>query len=413
MHGRCIYDKIGIMRKHGTINARTVEAMEKARADMSAFESSYIETLRAGEREARLPGLHVRLAASFGFCDGVRRAIEIAFAASHAFAGRRISLIGDIVHSPIVNQRLAEKGIEHLPWSIDGSGLGHLTPEDVVIVPAFGISTELRQRLEERGVLLVDSTCGNVVKVWQRVGAYAAAGITTIIHGKVRHEECMATASHARGADGAGHFLVLGSEAEAAYVAEYIARGGERAAFLQRMGGGCSPGFDPDIHLADIGMANQTTMLRDESLRIQHLLREAVVARDGTDTRFHAFNTICSATHERQQGLLALLDMPEIETVFIVGGYNSSNTTHLAQLAAARKPTFFIRDAACLRSLDQVCAYCPRLQTELSVPLPPEASSPSGLWHVGITAGASCPAGVIECVIHRLAELRKKVLKNP
>ena len=372
---------------------------------VQCYQSELVRSIRQSGNVLSLEGLHISLAEAFGFCDGVQRAIEIAYAACRVFKGKRIWLIGEIIHNPEVNAQLEAQGLLHLPWNTDGQGYDHLTPDDVVIIPAFGISVPLRRLLEERGVQLVDSTCGNVIKVWQRVRSYAGRGITSIIHGKVRHEESMATASQSRGEDGRGHFLVIFSEQEAEMLADYIRGKGDKKSFLAHFSGCCSEGFDPDVHLRDIGMANQTTMLKGETTRIQQQLRAAVEERDGDSSHFHAFDTICGATQDRQQALFDLLDQP-LDAMFIIGGYNSSNTTHLAHISSLRHPTFFVRDADCLHSLEQVAAYSLDERKEVLRPLPPEAGDMQRTWRVGITAGASCPANIIEGVIRRLAELR-------
>ena len=393
------------MKIKKSVNVRQAAIMEQVREQVRCYHSELVESIRAAGNEFILPGLHIRLASAFGFCDGVHRAIEIAYATCRMFEGRRIWLIGEIIHNPEVNARLDALGLRHLPWSMDGSEYDDLSPEDVVIIPAFGVSVEMRRKLEDTGAQLVDCTCGNVIKVWQRVRSYARSGITSIIHGKVRHEESMATASQSRGDDRCGHFLVLFSEEDAAMLADYISGRGDRARFSEHFAGCCSMGFDPDVHLQTIGMANQTTMLKEESLHIQQMLRRAVVERDGDDSRFHAFDTICGATQDRQQALLSLLDH-EPDTMFIIGGYNSSNTTHLAHISSLRVPTFFVRDASCLHSLAAVSAYQPDLRCETEAPLPPAAADLSRVWRVGITAGASCPANIVEGVIRRLAQLR-------
>ena len=372
---------------------------------VQCYQSELVDSIRAAGNVLTLPGLSISLASAFGFCDGVQRAIEIAYAACRVFKGKRIWLIGEIIHNPEVNAQLEEQGLLHLPWNTNGEGYDHLTPDDVVIIPAFGISVALRQLLEERGVQLVDSTCGNVIKVWQRVRSYAGRGITSIIHGKVRHEESMATASHSRGDDGKGNFLVIFSEQEANMLADYIRGKGNKEEFMARFSGCCSAGFDPDKHLLNIGMANQTTMLKKETARIQQLLRSAVEERDGDSSHFHAFDTICGATQDRQQALFDLLSQP-LDTMFIIGGYNSSNTTHLARISALCRPTFFVRDADCLHSLWEVAAYSHSDKAETLQTLPDSAADLSRTWRVGITAGASCPANIIEGVIRRLAELR-------
>lgn len=395
--------------KH-SVNVRRHDIMQRVRDEMSRFDSPIVIALRANNNELILPGLHIHLASSFGFCDGVRHALEVSLAALYAFPQKRVYLIGKIIHNSVVNKYLEEKGVLPIPNDSKSELYEQLTPEDVVIIPAFGISTELRQRLEERNVLLVDSTCGNVIKVWHKVRAYAAEGVTSIIHGKPQHEESIATMSHARGKNGTGHYLVLRGEQEASRVADYICNGGDRSRFLNDMSGCYSPGFDPDTHLLCIGMANQTTMLKKESLRIQDILRQAIIARDGTDKRFHGFNTICNATQDRQEALLKILNTQNISAMIVIGGYDSSNTTHLAMLSSSRLPTYYIKDASCIHTLGHVTSYQPECRKEITTSLPPEAHAPHGVWHVGITAGASCPASCIEEVIRRLVELRSEAL---
>ena len=383
---------------------RRPEVMAQVAEDLSRFQSSLVDCIREQGNELELPGVRLYLAESFGFCDGVKRAIEIAYAACRLFKDRRIWLIGEIIHNPEVNARLDALGLRHLPWKMTDPAYDELTPEDVVIMPAFGVPVELRQRLDALGVTLVDSTCGNVIKVWQRVRAYAAAGVTSIIHGKAKHEESMATASQSLGKDGRGNFLVIFNAAEAHLLADYLNGRGNREAFLQHFAGSYSEGFDPDVHLAEIGLANQTTMLKSETAEIQDILREAVVERDGNDERFHMFDTICGATQDRQNALFALLEKP-LDAMFIIGGYNSSNTTHLAHIAAKKVPTFFVSSAECLLRPQRIRCYDLEQKKEVVRPLPPWFKHPERELQIGVTAGASCPANVIEAVICRIAEL--------
>ena len=379
--------------------------MAQVREDVQRYQSELVDQIRADGGVLELPGLHLRLASAFGFCDGVKRAIEIAYATCRMFPERRIWLIGEIIHNPEVNTRLDEMGLRHLPWRLDAPEYAALEPEDVVIMPAFGVSVPMRKLLDEKGVVLVDSTCGNVIKVWQRVRTYAAAGITSIIHGKARHEESLATASQSRGADEKGNFLVVFDESDARMVASYIQGSGDSAAFLEHFAHACSPGFDPDVHLKTIGIANQTTMLKSETAHIQEILRAAIVARDGNDEHFHMFDTICGATQDRQNALFELLEEP-LDLMLIIGGYNSSNTTHLAHIAARKVPTFFVKSADCLESLSSVRCFDMKQKQEVRQPLPEAVSDAQRTLRVGVTAGASCPANVIEDVICRLIEVR-------
>lgn len=391
--------------KNKPINVRRPEVMERVREEVAKYRSGLVERIQEEGNTLRVGAMEVHLAKAFGFCDGVRRAVEIAYAACCLFGGRRIWLIGEIIHNPAVNARLEALGLRHLPWNVHDPLYEALGPEDVVVIPAFGLPVPMRRMLEARGVQLVDSTCGNVIKVWRRVRAYAGQGITSVIHGKAKHEESMATASQSRGEDGKGHFIVIFSEEDARMLCEYIMGRGNRETFMKHFAPSVSEGFDPDVHLAEIGMANQTTMLKSETARIQGMLRAAVVVRDGTDARFHAFDTICGATQDRQNALFELLDLP-LDAMFIVGGYNSSNTTHLAKIAAGKLPTFFVSSANCLLSLRRVLCYDIEAHCEAERELPPRAADAQRLWRIGITAGASCPDNVIEQVIRRLAALR-------
>lgn len=387
------------------VNVRRRDVLERIRCQVDRYKSPLVQYIRENGDVLNCGNTQVYLASSFGFCDGVKRAIEIAHAACDMFAGKRIWLIGEIIHNPVVNARLDAMGLLHLPFRTDDPAYDALTEDDVVIIPAFGVPVKLRQKLEAKGVQLVDSTCGNVMKVWTRVRSYARAGITSVIHGKAKHEESMATASQSQGDDGLGNYIIIFSEAEAQMLADYLSGKGNRDAFMAHFASACSPGFDPDVHLAEIGMANQTTMLKSETAHIQAMLRAAVTERDGNDARFHVFDTICGATQDRQNALFALLEKP-LDAMFIIGGYNSSNTTHLAHIAARRLPTYFVKSADCLHSLAEIKAYDLTAREERPVSMMPAAADCEGVWRIGVTAGASCPDNVIEEVLHRIAELR-------
>ena len=388
------------------VNVRRPEVRDQVMQDISRYASPLVEKIRANGNRLLLDNLDLRLADAFGFCDGVRRAIEIAYATIRLFKDSRIWLIGEIIHNPEVNKQLDSLGLRHLSWNENDTAYDALTADDVVIMPAFGVTRAMRAKLEAQGVQLVDSTCGNVIKVWQRVRSYAAAGVTSVIHGKARHEESMATASQSCGQDGAGNFIVVLDEREAQMVADAITGRLSADALLQQFGDRVSAGFNPAEHLKEIGLANQTTMLKSETARIQEILRAAVVARDGHADRFHVFDTICDATQSRQDALFRLLEQ-DLDAMMIIGGYNSSNTTHLAQIAAQRVPTFFVKDATCLVDTHCIRCYDFEARKETERPLPRGAADLQRLARVGITAGASCPANVIEQVIRRLAELRQ------
>lgn len=388
------------------VNVRKPEVMEQVRRDIACYASPLVEAMRAADNVIELDNVRLYLAEAFGFCDGVRRAIEIAYATCRMFPDRRLWLIGEIIHNPEVNGRLDAMGLRHLPWNFNDPAYDALTAEDVVIMPAFGVPTALRRKLDACGATLVDSTCGNVIKVWQRVKTYAKAGITAVIHGKPKHEETQATASQSQGEDGIGRYIIINGRKEAEYLADYLRGNGDRTAFLTRFAGCTSPDFDPDRDLQRIGIANQTTMLKGETAAIQEILRTAVIDRDGNDANFHAFDTICNATQDRQNALFSLLAKP-LDAMFIIGGYNSSNTTHLAQIASDMVRTYFVKSADCLVSTSCIRCWDFEQKKEVEIPLPRGAADLNRMAAIGITAGASCPDNVIEQVLRRLAELRR------
>jgi 4-hydroxy-3-methylbut-2-enyl diphosphate reductase len=337
----------------------------------------------------------------------VDRAVDYAYQTRKRFPDRRVVLTGEIIHNPHVNDRLRAQGIEFL--TDPGVDRGSLGANDVVILPAFGVSIAELADLDRIGCTLVDTTCGSVLNVWKNVRRYAQDGFTSVIHGKMAHEETRATASQATQYPG-GHYLVVLDEAEAEIACDYIRHGGDRAAFLSRFGGAVSEGFDPDQHLERIGCANQTTMLMTESLAVGERFRAAMRDRYGADegaARFRAFDTICSATQERQDAVLAMLDAERLDLMVVIGGYNSSNTCNLARICAERVPTFHIADPDCLVSAAEI--------RHRPVGLPSTAKAPEAVTHawlpadgplvVGLTAGASTPNNLVGQTIRRLEEL--------
>src|SRR5207248_3887543 len=246
---------------------------------------------------------------------------------------QRVFIMGEIIHNPEVNEQIRAMGIKNLVGQSKEAELDDLGPEDVVIVPAFGTEAATLARIKERGCQIVDTTCGDVMSVWKRVRKYASESATSIIHGKAEHEETKATSSRALG-DGSGHYLVVLTLAETDYVCDYIRHGGDKREFLEKFKGAYSPGFDPDVHLQTVGVANQTTMLRGETEEVQRRVRQAIIDRDGpelAEKNFRFFDTICGATQERQDALRELLNVP-MDLLLVVGGYNSSNTSHLADM---------------------------------------------------------------------------------
>jgi 4-hydroxy-3-methylbut-2-enyl diphosphate reductase len=391
------------------VNVRTPEVMERVQAEVeSHYRSPLVEAVRARGSVLTLGNTTVRLARDFGFCYGVERAIDLAYAARRVFAERRVFLLGEIIHNPEVNRQLTEMGIVSIPVGQHEAAVDTFNSDDVVIVPAFGAETRLMKRIAERGCMVVDTTCGDVMSVWKRVRNYAKTGFTSIIHGKAEHEETRATSSRALGDDGNGHYLVVLTLADVDFVCDYIRNGGDKAAFLDRFKGASalSEGFDPDVHLRRIGVANQTTMLKSETEEIQRRLQQAILDRDGAELgaqNFQVFDTICGATQERQDSLFLLLRQP-LDLLLVVGGYNSSNTTHLVEIGEQQLPTFFIRTASCLASLEQIVHFDLHLKQE-KTSYSTKLSSPEPIV-IGITAGASCPNNLIEDTLLRVFQLR-------
>lgn len=379
------------------------------------YNGRLVDLLRERDYHLEVGDTTVRLAREFGFCYGVERAVDYAYQTRRKFPDRRIFLAGEIIHNPHVNAKLREMGVEFLSASGKGFDYSPVAAQDVVILPAFGVTIQDFQTLRELGCVVVDTTCGSVLNVWKRVEAYARDGFTSLIHGKYYHEETRATASQVEKYPG-GQYLVVRDMGEAELVMDYIeARAGlpttraplTRAAFLEKFAVSASDGFDPDVHLVRIGVANQTTMLARESLAIGAAVGEAMARAYGASHReahFRTFDTICSATQDRQDAVKELLQEP-IDLMVVVGGYNSSNTISLAALCAEQVPTYHIADpddidvggnAVRYRRIDKH-----HHEDTMSPWLPT-----SGPLRVGITAGASTPNNKIEQAVARVFLLR-------
>jgi 4-hydroxy-3-methylbut-2-en-1-yl diphosphate reductase len=364
-----------------------------------SYHSALIERIKADDFTYQEGRLAVHVAREFGFCYGVDRAVDYAYQTRKRFPDRAVYLTGEIIHNPHVNDRLRAMGIRFLsdePAAVEG-----LTADDVVILPAFGVTMSALQQLERRGCTLIDTTCGSVLNVWKNVRRYAEDGYTSIIHGKVWHEETQATASQA--VEYGGRYLVVFDGAEAGVLCDYIRTGSSAAAVQARFPNASSPGFDPARDLQRIGLANQTTMLMSESLEIEQMLRAAMIDRYGeTDlrSRFQAFDTICSATQDRQDAVVDLLREKPVDLMIVIGGYNSSNTCNLARICAAARPTFHIADPACLVS--------PGLIRHRPVGTKTEATTvdwlPAGPVTIGLSSGASTPDNLVGEVVARLVQ---------
>ncbi len=390
------------------VNLRRPDVMQAVSAQVVAhYRSALVEQIRARGGVMSQGDFTVKLAKEFGFCYGVERAIDLAYAARRVFPDpTRIFLLGEIIHNPEVNDQISNLGIVSIPPKPTDEELAalNLKAEDVVIIPAFGTEVVTRRKLEAIGCQTVDTTCGDVMSVWKRVRQYSKDGVTSIIHGKAKHEETKATTSQAT-ANGTGHYLVVFDLNETDYVCRYITGGGNREEFLDKFKGAYSPGFDPDRHLDAVGVANQTTMLRGETEEVQRRFRTAMETRFGSGRvgeHFRVFDTICGATQDRQDALQKMLREP-MDLLIVVGGYNSSNTSHLAEMGEKVLPTYFIKNAAKMRSATCIQHWNQHTAREVETL---DWFPPSGSVTVGVTAGASCPNNLIEDTIRRLFELR-------
>ncbi len=390
------------------INLRRPDIMEAVQAQvLSHYRSEVVESIRANGGVLSAGGLTVKLAKEFGFCYGVERAIDLAYAARKFFSEHApntpIYLLGEIIHNPEVNDQIRNMGIQIISPKPTDEELERLQAGDVVIIPAFGTEVGTRKKLEAIGCELVDTTCGDVMSVWKRVRQYSKENVTSIIHGKAKHEETKATTSQAR-AYGNGHYLVVFNLAETDYVCNFILHGGDKQEFLHKFEGAYSAGFDPDLHLQAVGVANQTTMLRGETEEVQRRFKATMEKKHGPENvekHFRFFDTICGATQDRQDALEKMLLNPP-NLLIVVGGYNSSNTSHLAEMGEAKLPTYFIKNAAKMESDKRIVHFNLHKKAE-------EESRdwlPAGDITVGITAGASCPNNLIEDTLRRLFELR-------
>jgi 4-hydroxy-3-methylbut-2-enyl diphosphate reductase len=347
-----------------------------------------------------------RVARFFGFCYGVENAIEIAYRALEENQGRRIFLLSEMIHNPHVNGDLLGRGVRFLQTA-EGRELipfAELRPDDVVIVPAFGTTVEIFKALEDRGIdpQRYNATCPFVEKVWKRGRQLASQGFSIVIHGQHVHEETRATFSHIRIE---GPSVVVRDRGEAELLAKYVRGELPDSLFYKDFQGKFSNGFRVPEDLARLGVVNQTTMLAEETREIAQLMRDALCARFGegeigkhyADTR----DTLCYATSENQRAMRAMLEHPA-DLALVVGGYNSSNTSHLVELCADRVPVFYVKDA------DEIVSRTQIRHLDLAA----RAVRVSADWlpvrepvQILVSAGASCPDATVEAVIEKVAGL--------
>ncbi|WP_299044521.1 4-hydroxy-3-methylbut-2-enyl diphosphate reductase [uncultured Thermosynechococcus sp.] len=362
------------------------------------YQSSLIQQIRANGYRWQEGDVTIRLAEAFGFCWGVERAVALAYETRTHFPTERIWITNEIIHNPSVNERLRQMAVEFIPVVNGVKDFSEVRPGDVVILPAFGASVQEMQLLNERGCTIVDTTCPWVSKVWHSVEKHKKVSFTSIIHGKYNHEETIATSSFA------GTYLIVLNLEEARYVCDYILKGGDREAFMAKFAKACSVGFDPDRDLVRVGIANQTTMLKGETEQIGKLFERTMIQKYGPDRlneHFMSFNTICDATQERQDAMLNLVKEP-LDLMVVIGGYNSSNTTHLQEIAIEHGiPSYHIDSADRIgpgNRIEHKPLHQPPTVTENWLPDRPLT--------IGITSGASTPDKVVEEVLNKIFALR-------
>ena len=348
-----------------------------------------------------------KIARHFGFCYGVENAIEIAYRALEENPDKRIFLLSEMIHNPHVNTDLRERGVRFL-CETSGKQLipfDELTPADVVIVPAFGTTLEIQSKLNERGInpYAYNTTCPFVEKVWKKSEEIGRQDYTIVVHGKRYHEETRATFSHAK--LGAPVVVVL-NLVEAKNLAKVICGEADREFFFEYFADSCSPGFEPDRDLKRIGVVNQTTMLATETQAIADLLRQAMVDRYGEERIGEHFadtkDTLCYATKENQDATLALIE-DRGDLALVVGGYNSSNTSHLVELCEDKMPTYFVRDAGEIESPRSIRHWDIHAKAVCgTTDWLPMHSTDDGSVDIILTAGASCPDALLDEVLCKI-----------
>ncbi|MFN6500960.1 MAG: 4-hydroxy-3-methylbut-2-enyl diphosphate reductase [Nostoc sp. DedQUE01] len=364
----------------------------------SEYQSNLIQEIRDRNYTLQRGNVTIRLAQAFGFCWGVERAVAMAYETRQHFPTERIWITNEIIHNPSVNQRMQEMEVKFIPVEANQKDFSIVDTGDVVILPAFGASVQEMQILHEKGCKIVDTTCPWVSKVWNTVEKHKKVDYTSIIHGKYKHEETVATSSFA------GKYLIVLNLSEAEYVSNYIINGGNREEFLKKFAKACSPGFDPDRDLERVGIANQTTMLKGETEQIGKLFERTMLQKYGPtelNQHFQSFNTICDATQERQDAMLELVE-DNLNLMVVIGGFNSSNTTQLQQIAFERGiPSYHIDSVERIQSINSIEHR--QLNGQLIIT---KNWLPDGEIVVGITSGASTPDKVVEDVIERIFALK-------
>ena len=374
----------------------------------SEYQSDLIQEIRDRNYTLTRGDVTIRLAESFGFCWGVERAVAIAYETRQHFPTQQIWITNEIIHNPSVNQRLREMNVKFIQVEQGVKNFDIIDRGDVVILPAFGASVQEMQLLNDKGCTIVDTTCPWVSKVWNTIEKHKKKDYTSIIHGQYKHEETVATSSFA------DKYLIILNMAEANYVADHIlmdstsaeAKLQRRTEFLTKFSQAYSIGFDPDIDLERVGIANQTTMLKTETEAIGKLFERTMMKKYNTaklNDHFQSFNTICDATQERQDAMFKLVEAP-LDLMVVIGGYNSSNTTHLQEISIEHQIPSYHIDSDIRILADNQIEHKP-LSKELEIT---KNWLPAGKIVVGVTSGASTPDKVVEDAIERIFATKRR-----
>ncbi|MBF0104687.1 MAG: 4-hydroxy-3-methylbut-2-enyl diphosphate reductase [Deltaproteobacteria bacterium] len=389
------------------LNSRSLKVpapqKESRRQSQNIYHSQLVEDIKSENFSKQFGRYTIHLTRSLGFCYGVDRAVALAYEACQKYPKKNIYLTTEIIHNPTVNQNFKDMGIRFLSGPHQSAEINDLTKDDVVIVPAFGTTIRDLNVLHNIGCTLIDTICGSVMVVWKRIEKYARNGFTSVIHGKRDHEEIQATVSQMTQHKNA-HYLIIKDLNEAMTVCNYILRKKNKKMFIKKFKSCTSADFDPDKHLEKIGLANQTTMLSKESLEIGELFKVCFKEKYGPKTYKNylmTFDTICQATQERQDSIVAL-KQKKPACIIVIGGYNSSNTTQLHKIASSCTQSYHINLVDCIINNKKIRHKPYNKKEEIMT----SNWLPDGPVSIGITAGASTPNKVIGDVIERIISFR-------